>query len=104
MCGLAGVFTRSGADGTVVRRMVQRLVHRGPDADGYWSNSIYSAGMRRLSIVDVEGGAQHLYDETGRVVVHYNGEIYNYPLLLRELDRDSVRFRSHSDGEVIIHL
>jgi asparagine synthase (glutamine-hydrolysing) len=84
--------------------MVQRLVHRGPDADGYWSNSIYSAGMRRLSIVDVAGGAQPLYDESGSVVVLYNGEIYNYPQLRRELERDGARFRSHSDGEVICHL
>jgi asparagine synthase (glutamine-hydrolysing) len=60
--------------------------------------------MRRLSIVDVAGGAQPLYDETGRVVVLYNGEIYNYPQLRRELEGDGVRFRSHSDGEVICHL
>ena len=91
MCGIAGVFTRSGADADVVRRMVQRLVHRGPDAAGYWGNAVYSAGMRRLSIVDVAGGAQPLYDETGSVVVLYNGEIYNYPQLRRELERDGVR-------------
>jgi asparagine synthase (glutamine-hydrolysing) len=84
--------------------MVQRLVHRGPDSEGYWSNSLYSAGMRRLSIVDLAGGAQPLYDETGSVVVLYNGEIYNYPKLRRELERDGVRFRSDSDGEVICHL
>jgi asparagine synthase (glutamine-hydrolysing) len=104
MCGIAGVFTRSGADTSIVQRMVERLVHRGPDSDGYWSNSIYSVGMRRLSIVDVEGGAQPLYDETGKIVLLYNGEIYNYPRLRRELERDGVRFRSHSDGEVICHL
>lgn len=104
MCGIAGVFTRSGADASIVQRMVARLAHRGPDDAGYWGNSIYSAGMRRLSIVDVDGGAQPLYDETGNIVLLYNGEIYNYPSLRRELERDGVRFRSHSDGEVICHL
>jgi asparagine synthase (glutamine-hydrolysing) len=104
MCGIAGVFSRSGADANVVRRMVERLIHRGPDSAGYWSSAVYSAGMRRLSIVDVVGGAQPLYDETGTIVLLYNGEIYNYPQLRRELERDGVRFRSHSDGEVICHL
>jgi asparagine synthase (glutamine-hydrolysing) len=104
MCGIAGVFTLSGADDAVVRRMVQRLVHRGPDSAGFWSHPTYSVGMRRLSIVDVAGGSQPLYDETGKIVVLYNGEIYNYPALRRELERDGVRFRSQSDGEAICHL
>jgi asparagine synthase (glutamine-hydrolysing) len=60
--------------------------------------------MRRLSIVDVAGGDQPLFDETGRVVLFYNGEIYNYPSLRSELEQEGVHFRTHSDGEVICHL
>jgi asparagine synthase (glutamine-hydrolysing) len=104
MCGIAGVFSPAGVDGDTVRRMVQRLVHRGPDSDGFWTGGAYSAGMRRLSIVDVAGGDQPLFDESGRVVLLYNGEIYNYPALRRELEAEGVQFRSHSDGEVICHL
>jgi asparagine synthase (glutamine-hydrolysing) len=60
--------------------------------------------MRRLSIVDVAGGDQPLYDETRHVVLFYNGEIYNYPSLRRGLEKEGVHFRTHSDGEVICHL
>jgi asparagine synthase (glutamine-hydrolysing) len=104
MCGIAGIFSTRGPDRAVVERMVERLEHRGPDSSGFWGKGPYSAGMRRLSIVDVSGGDQPLYDEQGRVVLFYNGEIYNYPSLRTELERDGARFRTHSDGEVICHL
>jgi asparagine synthase (glutamine-hydrolysing) len=104
MCGIAGLFSPAGADTQTVERMVGRLVHRGPDSDGYWARGPYAAGMRRLSILDVAGGDQPLYDETRRIVLFYNGEIYNSPSLRRELERQGIRFRTHSDGEVICHL
>ena len=104
MCGIAGIYSKGGPRSETVERMVARLTHRGPDSAGYWSNGPYRAGMRRLSIVDVAGGDQPLYDETGRIVVFYNGEIYNYPSLRIELEREGVHFRTHSDGEVICHL
>jgi asparagine synthase (glutamine-hydrolysing) len=104
MCGIAGIFANGAPRPETVERMVARLVHRGPDSSGFWSKGDYSAGMRRLSIVDVAGGDQPLYDETGRIVLLYNGEIYNYPSLRRELEKEGVRFRTHSDGEVICHL
>jgi asparagine synthase (glutamine-hydrolysing) len=105
MCGIAGIFS-SGAppQRETVERMVRRLVHRGPDSSGFWSKSGYQAGMRRLSIVDIAGGDQPLFDETGRIVLVYNGEIYNYPSLRRELEKEGARFQTHSDGEVICHL
>jgi asparagine synthase (glutamine-hydrolysing) len=103
MCGIAGIFS-TGATPAIVDRMVRRLEHRGPDSAGYWARGQYVAGMRRLSIVDVAGGDQPLYDETRRIVLFYNGEIYNYPALRRELEAEGVRFRTHSDGEVICHL
>jgi asparagine synthase (glutamine-hydrolysing) len=104
MCGIAGILSQSGPQRETVERMVARLIHRGPDSDGYWGSACFQAGMRRLSIVDVAGGDQPLYDETGRVVLFYNGEIYNSPSLRVELERDGFRFRTHSDGEVICHL
>ena len=87
-----------------MERMVAKLEHRGPDAAGFWSSGPYSAGMRRLSIVDLAGGNQPLFDESGRVVLFYNGEIYNSPALRAELEREGFKFRTQSDGEVICHL
>src|SRR5687767_2455874 len=104
MCGISGILSPSSAKRETVERMVARLTHRGPDADGFWSSGPYCGGMRRLSIVDVAGGDQPLFDETGRIVLFYNGEIYNSPALRAQLESEGVRFRTHSDGEVICHL
>lgn len=104
MCGIAGILSKSGPKHATVEKMVTRLTHRGPDSEGYWGSGIYRAGMRRLSILDVAGGDQPLYDETGHIVLFYNGEIYNSPLLRSELEKEGVHFRTHSDGEVICHL
>src|SRR5436190_23906992 len=104
MCGIAGILSRNEPSCETVKRMVQRLEHRGPDSEGFWHNGPYNAGMRRLSIVDVAGGDQPLYDETRRIVLFYNGEIYNSPSIKAELAKEGVRFRTHTDGEVICHL
>lgn len=84
--------------------MVAALVHRGPDSEGYYRDGDYQAGMRRLSIVDIAHGDQPLYGAGGRVALLYNGEIYNYPELRRELEAKGHVFRTGSDGEVICHL
>jgi len=104
MCGIAGILSWNGSDSEEVINMVARLEHRGPDSSGFWGNDVYNAGMRRLSIVDLVGGDQPLFDETGRIVLFYNGEIYNSLELRRQLEREGVRFRTQSDGEVICHL
>lgn len=104
MCGIAGIFSKNATEHGVVRKMVSRLVHRGPDSEGFWDSDVYKAGMRRLSILDCEGGDQPLFDESGQVVLFYNGEIYNSPSIRDELEKDGVRFRTNSDGEVICHL
>ena len=104
MCGIAGIFSTRGSTRETVRRMVARLTHRGPDSEGFWGSGPYEAGARRLSILDVAGGDQPLFDETGRVVLFYNGEIYNSPSLRIQLQNEGVRFRTHTDGEVICHL
>jgi glutamine phosphoribosylpyrophosphate amidotransferase len=84
--------------------MVDALVHRGPDSAGYFFDGEYSAGVRRLAINDVAHGDQPLYSADRQVVLVYNGEIYNYPELRRELETKGHTFRTHSDGEVICHL
>ncbi|MBM3451487.1 MAG: asparagine synthetase B, partial [Armatimonadetes bacterium] len=104
MCGIAGFTTRRSPDPIVLERMVDALTHRGPDSAGFFRSGRYCAGMRRLSINDVDGGDQPLYDESGSVVLLYNGEIYNSPQLRRDLQAEGYTFRTRSDGEVICHL
>ena len=91
-------------DAKVLEAMVGALFHRGPDSAGYYHSENYSAGMRRLSINDLESGDQPLYNEDKTVVLFYNGEIYNYPQLRLELEGKGHFFRTRSDGEVICHL
>lgn len=83
---------------------MRALVHRGPDGVGVYHTDGYAVGMRRLSINDVEGGNQPLYNEDRTVVVMYNGEIYNSPALRRTLEQRGHVFATHSDGEVLCHL
>jgi len=100
ICGLAG----AGADVEAARRMNARLVHRGPDSDGVFDGDGVALAMRRLSIIDLEGGDQPIANEDGSVVVVQNGEIYNYRELRDELERAGHRFRTDSDTEVLVHL
>lgn len=84
--------------------MASRLVHRGPDQEGFYLGEGTGLGIRRLSIVDLKGGSQPLQDEQGRYHLVYNGEIYNHRELRRELKERGHRFASRCDGEVIVHL
>jgi asparagine synthase (glutamine-hydrolysing) len=104
MCGIAGYKMRNPRPDAVLERMVEALRHRGPDASGFLLRPGYRAGMRRLSINDLEGGGQPLYNEDQSVALVYNGEIYNSPELRQGLERRGHRFRTHSDGEVVCHL
>lgn len=105
MCGIAGYFQRdaSPVDQSVVRRMTDQLVHRGPDDSGVWVERNIGLGHRRLSIRDLSAaGRQPMLDPTGRVVVSYNGEIYNDQELRRELEKDfGFTFRTHTDTELL---
>ena len=104
MCGIAGYYaSHPPADG-VLERMVESLVHRGPDGSAFFRDGDYAAGMQRLAINDIDNGTQPLTDESGRIVLLYNGEIYNSPALRREMERRGYRFRTQCDGEVICHL
>lgn len=107
MCGIAGYFLHPGAwhDASALARMTSRLAHRGPDGAGTWTDpsGMVGLGHRRLSILDVsEAGAQPMTSASGRYVLTYNGEIYNFLELRRELEQGGSRFCSHSDTEVML--
>ncbi len=106
MCGIAGVFhadPRAVVDADLVRRMAERVRHRGPDGASVRAGPGYGLGHRRLSIIDVAGGAQPMDDGSGRLWVVFNGEIYNYRALRRELEQHGYRFHTQSDTEVLLH-
>jgi asparagine synthase (glutamine-hydrolysing) len=102
ICGAIGLDTREqGA--LAVRRMLHAIVHRGPDAEGFLDASPAVVGSRRLSIIDLPGGSQPIWNETETLAVVYNGEIYNFQELRRELQSRGHSFRTNSDTEVIVH-
>ena len=105
MCGIVGIFDRSGAqiDGELLGRMMQVIFHRGPDGEGRFVGPGVGIGMRRLSIIDLEGGIQPLTNEDSTIQLVFNGEIYNYVELRAELLSFGHKFKTRSDTEVIVH-
>lgn len=106
MCGIAGIFDPEGArpvDRQVLERMTRSLAHRGPDGEGFHLEDGVGLGHRRLSIIDLDGGAQPLFNEDGTVVVTYNGEIYNHRAVAEQLRARGHTFRTRCDTEVIVH-
>src|SRR5579859_8110257 len=102
MCGIVGI---AGTDNpTLLNEMIVAVRHRGPDSSGIHTHTRLSLGIQRLSIRDLEFGAQPIYNETATYCVVFNGEIYNYWELRRELEKQGHIFRSSTDTEVIIHL
>ena len=106
MCGIAGFVNRPGqaADRGIVERMTATLAHRGPDGDGFYCDGPVELGHRRLSIIDVAGGAQPMSNEDGSIWVSYNGELYNEPELRKELEAKHHRYRTTCDTESLVHL
>ena len=110
MCGIAGFVARQ-VDPAALPRMLGAIAHRGPDGQGSWTGDAAGAGgpwrvvlgHRRLAIIDIAGGAQPMANEDGRVVVSYNGELYNDPPLRAALARAGHTFRTRSDTETIVH-
>lgn len=106
MCGIVGIFDSRSArpiDRALLRRMNDSQFHRGPDGEGLFVDPGIGLGHRRLSIIDLAGGAQPLFNEDDSVVVVYNGEIYNFQELSEELAARGHRFRTHCDTEAIVH-
>ena len=103
ICGLATASTSDHIDETRLNAMRDAIAHRGPDGFGARCAAGVGLGHRRLSIIDVAGGAQPLSNEDGTVWVTFNGEIYNYGELTRRLIRLGHVFRTHSDTEVLVH-
>ncbi len=105
MCGICGAIDWSEAAdaAALVRRMTPTMTHRGPDDEGYLDGGNLSLGMRRLSIIDIQGGHQPIFNEDGKVGVVLNGEIYNFRELQQQLIDRGHSFRTRSDSEVIAH-
>ncbi|MBL9151300.1 MAG: asparagine synthase (glutamine-hydrolyzing) [Verrucomicrobiales bacterium] len=101
MCAIFGFAGFS--DPELLRRMAATLHHRGPDGQGYFESDRFSMGNCRLSIIDLAGGDQPIYNEDGTLAVVQNGEIYNYVELRAQLEEKGHRFRTHSDTEVLVH-
>jgi asparagine synthase (glutamine-hydrolysing) len=105
MCGIAGIFhleTAKPVDPDRVRRMTDAIAHRGPDGSGVWTAPGVGLGHRRLSIIDLEGGAQPMHSDDGALTLSFNGEIYNFRELRRELEAAGFAFQTSSDSEVIL--
>jgi len=105
MCGIAGFYLRDGAaDPEDIKAMCDAIVHRGPDDEGARVEGGCAIGMRRLSIIDLSTGHQPISNEDGALWIVFNGEIYNYQELRRDLIAKGHRFSTNSDTETILHL
>src|SRR5204863_5099764 len=110
MCGITGWAyldpRTSPPEGVedLLRYMCDRMVHRGPDSEGYLMDDGIALGMRRLAIIDLITGEQPTFNEDRSIAVILNGEIYNYRELRRDLEKRGHSFRSQSDTEVLPHL
>jgi asparagine synthase (glutamine-hydrolysing) len=106
MCGIAGIMAFNGRPiiTAELKAMTDRMVQRGPDDDGFFTTGSVGLGMRRLSIIDVEGGHQPLHNETGDLHLVLNGEIYNHIELRQQLVSRGHVFQTASDAEVVLHL
>jgi asparagine synthase (glutamine-hydrolysing) len=106
MCGIAGIAENSPhpVESATIHQMCQSIVHRGPDDEGIFVKDGVGLGMRRLSIIDLSGGHQPVFNEDRSIWIVFNGEIYNFAELRRELETRGHRFYTHTDTEVIVYL
>ena len=106
MCGITGFAERQHdreKARSIVKGMADLISYRGPDGEGYFIDDQVALGHRRLSIIDLEGGKQPMFNEDGSLVVIFNGEIYNFQELREELQAAGHTFATNSDTEVLLH-
>lgn len=106
MCGITGFAERNHKAETarrIVKGMADLITYRGPDGEGYYVDDQVALGHRRLSIIDLEGGKQPMFNEDGSLVCIFNGEIYNFQTLREELIAAGHTFATRSDTEVLLH-
>jgi asparagine synthase (glutamine-hydrolysing) len=107
MCGIAGIVSSDRSERieeALVHQMCEAIVHRGPDDEGLLARNNVGLGMRRLSIIDLSGGHQPIFNEDRSTWIVFNGEIYNFPELRAELEARGHHFSTHTDTETIVHL
>lgn len=105
MCGFVGFIDKLNRDEKqkTIKLMADRIIHRGPDQEGYYIDDNIALGHRRLSIIDLASGTQPMFNEDKSIVVVYNGEIYNYQEIKKELETKGHKFATNSDTEVLVH-
>jgi asparagine synthase (glutamine-hydrolysing) len=104
MCGFCGFIDNELENKKpILTGMMDKIIHRGPDSDGQFIDDQAALGFRRLSIIDLEEGAQPLYNEDSRYVLTFNGEIYNYQAIREHLIAQGHTFKTHTDSEVLLH-
>ena len=106
MCGIAGIFHQhlTPVNPGIIKNMLHRIAHRGPDESGIYSGPGIGIGNVRLSIIDITGGSQPMSDVTGRYRIVFNGEIFNYIELKKELQQKGIQLKTNSDTEVLVQL
>ena len=106
MCGIAGIVPNSGIDPVkltkTLKNMTDAIVHRGPDDAGFHVESDIAIGIRRLSIIDIQGGQQPITSASRKKTIVFNGELYNYLILRKELESKGIKFKTTSDTEVVL--
>ena len=103
MCGFTGYINKEKDKSKTIKKMNDMIIHRGPDSEGYYTDEYIALGFRRLSIIDLKGGDQPIYNEDNSKVIVFNGEIYNYMELKKDLIEKGHKFKTNSDTEVILH-
>lgn len=105
MCGLVGFIDKKSKQekNKIIKAMADKIYHRGPDSEGFYTSNEVGLGFRRLSIIDLEGGTQPIYNEDKTKVICFNGEIYNFQELREDLKKQGHIFKTNSDTEVILH-
>lgn len=105
MCGFVGFVDKLNIEEKQksIKLMADRIIHRGPDAEGYFTDEDVALGHRRLSIIDLSNGIQPMYNEDKSIVVVFNGEIYNYKDIKKDLENKGHTFQTNSDTEVLVH-